>query len=106
MDNFVMDQATELQLDRSDWQLVKFGDLAIQQKESIDRDNTELTRYVKGEHMGSEDLHIREWGELTDEYLGPAFNRVLKFAYMPSASKPFFGLDEPLEARSGLKNRF
>lgn len=70
-----MEQATELQLDRSSWQPVKFGDVAIQQKESVDRDNTELTRYVKGEHMGSEDLHIREWGELTDEYLGPAFIR-------------------------------
>jgi len=70
-----MDQATELQLDRSDWQLVKFGDVAIQQKESVDRKNTELTRYVKGEHMASEDLHLREWGELTDEYLGPAFIR-------------------------------
>ncbi|SDX21722.1 restriction endonuclease subunit S [Nitrosomonas oligotropha] len=75
MDDFVMGQVTELQLDRSDWQLVKFGDVAIQQKESVDRENTELTRYVKGEHMGSEDLHLREWGELTDEYLGPAFIR-------------------------------
>lgn len=75
MDEFVMEQATELQLDRSDWQLVRFGDVAIQQKQSVDRDNTELTRYVKGEHMGSEDLHIREWGELTNEYLGPAFIR-------------------------------
>jgi type I restriction enzyme S subunit len=75
MDEFVMEQAPELQLDRSDWQLVRFGDVAIQQKQSVDRDNTELTRYVKGEHMGSEDLHIREWGELTNEYLGPAFIR-------------------------------
>jgi len=75
MDDFVMEQVTELQLDRSDWQLVKFGDVAIQQKESVDRENTELTRYVKGEHMASEDLHLREWGELTDEYLGPAFIR-------------------------------
>ncbi|MBL0083650.1 MAG: hypothetical protein IPP37_15060 [Saprospiraceae bacterium] len=25
--------------------------------------------------MGSGDLHLREWGELTDEYLGPAFIR-------------------------------
>lgn len=64
-----------LNLDRSNWELVKFGDIAIQQKESVDRDNTELTRYVKGEHMYSEDLHLREWGELTDEYLGPAFIR-------------------------------
>jgi type I restriction enzyme S subunit len=75
MDDFLIEQATELQLDRSDWKLVKFGDVAVQQKESVDRDNTELTRYVKGEHMGSEDLHLREWGELTDEYLGPAFIR-------------------------------
>ena len=65
----------ELQLDRSKWKLVKFGDVAIQQKCTVERDNTELTKYIKGEHMGSEDLHIREWGELTDEYLGPAFIR-------------------------------
>lgn len=64
-----------LNLDRSNWELVKFGDVAIQQKESVNRDNTELTRYVKGEHMYSEDIHLREWGELTDEYLGPAFIR-------------------------------
>ena len=66
---------SELQLDKSQWSLTKFGDVAIQQKQSVDRENTELTRYVKGEHMGSEDLHLREWGELTDEYLGPAFIR-------------------------------
>jgi len=66
---------TELILDKSKWVLTKFGDVAIQQKQSVDRGNTELTRYVKGEHMGSEDLHLREWGELTDEYLGPAFIR-------------------------------
>jgi type I restriction enzyme S subunit len=64
-----------LNLDRSDWPLVKFGDVAIQQKQSVDRENTDLTRYVKGEHMYTEDLHLREWGELTDEYLGPAFIR-------------------------------
>jgi type I restriction enzyme S subunit len=64
-----------LKIDRSKWELVKFGDVAIQQKGTVDRENTELTRYVKGEHMGSEDLHLREWGELQDEYLGPAFIR-------------------------------
>ncbi len=64
-----------LNLDRSDWKLVKFGDVAIQQKQTVDRENTDLTRYVKGEHMYSEDLHLRVWGELKDEYLGPAFIR-------------------------------
>ncbi len=64
-----------LSLDRSEWQLVKFGDVAIQQKQTVDRENTDLTRYVKGEHMHSEDIYLREWGKLTDEYLGPAFIR-------------------------------
>jgi len=67
--------ANELQIDRSNWELVTFGDVAIQQKETVDRENTDLTRYVKGEHMYSDDLHLREWGELKDEYLGPAFIR-------------------------------
>lgn len=68
-------KVAELNLDRSDWQLVKFGDVAIQQKQTVDRENTELTRYVKGEHMYSEDIHLRKWGILKDEYLGPAFIR-------------------------------
>ncbi|ASO05104.1 restriction endonuclease subunit S [Arenibacter algicola] len=72
----IMEKAvSELKLDKSRWSLTKFGNVAIQQKQSVDRDISELTRYVKGEHMGSEDLHLREWGELTDEYLGPAFIR-------------------------------
>jgi type I restriction enzyme S subunit len=75
MDDFVKQPITDLEFDRSDWELVSFGDVAIQQKETVDRENTSLTRYVKGEHMGSEDLHLREWGELKDEYLGPAFIR-------------------------------
>ena len=65
----------EFQIDKSNWVLTKFGDVAIQQKGKVDRENTNLTRYVKGEHMGSEDLHLRSWGELQDEYLGPAFIR-------------------------------
>ena len=67
--------ASELRLDRSNWSLTTFGEVAIQQKESVDRENTDITRYVKGEHMYSEDIHLREWGELKDEYLGPAFIR-------------------------------
>ncbi len=64
-----------LKLDRSEWKLVSFGDVAIQQKQIVDRENTELKHYIKGEHMGSEDIHLRNWGELKDEYLGPAFIR-------------------------------
>ena len=65
----------DLNIDKSKWQLISFGDVAIQKKGRVDRECTTLTRYVKGEHMGSEDIHLREWGELDDEYLGPAFHR-------------------------------
>ncbi|MFT7381463.1 MAG: type I restriction enzyme S subunit [Roseivirga sp.] len=75
MEELLENTVDQLQLDKSTWKPTRFGDVAIQQKQSVDRDDTELTRYVKGEHMGSEDLHLREWGELTDEYLGPAFIR-------------------------------
>lgn len=75
MEEIIKNKAIEILIDKTDWKLTKFGEVAIQQKKTVDRDNTSLTKYVKGEHMGSEDLHLREWGELTDEYLGPAFIR-------------------------------
>lgn len=75
MEEVIKNKIADLLIDKTDWKLTKFGEVAIQQKKTVDRENTSLTRYVKGEHMGSEDLHLREWGELTDEYLGPAFIR-------------------------------
>ena len=65
----------DFKIDKANWVLTKFGDVAIQQKQKVDRENTELTRYVQGGHMNSEDLHLRSWGDLQDEYLGPAFIR-------------------------------
>jgi restriction endonuclease S subunit len=62
-------------IDKSSWTVTKFGDVAIQQKVNVNREDTSLTKYVKGEHMSSEDIHLRSWGELQDEYLGPAFIR-------------------------------
>lgn len=64
-----------LNLNKDDWQPVEFGSVAIQKKTSVDRESTDIVHYVKGEHMCSEDLHLRDWGELKDEYLGPAFIR-------------------------------
>lgn len=75
MEELVKEKIKELLIDKSNWKLTKFGEVAIQQKKSVDREITSLSKYVKGEHMGSEDLHLRAWGELTDEYLGPAFIR-------------------------------
>jgi len=67
-----------LNLDKSNWENVQFGDVAFFKKKNVDRENTTLTKYIKGEHMNSEDLHIRQWGDLKDEYLGPAFHRLFE----------------------------
>tara|TARA_R110002051_G_scaffold231608_1_gene293504 strand:- start:10570 stop:11706 length:1137 start_codon:yes stop_codon:yes gene_type:complete len=75
MNEILENTIEELRLDKSKWKPTKFGDVAIQQKGKVDRENTKLTRYIQGGHMNSEDLHIRNWGNLKDEYLGPAFIR-------------------------------
>ncbi len=60
------------------WRMVRFGDVVRETKEKVDRDNTELSRFVAGEHMDSGDFHLRRWGEITGDYLGPAFHRAFK----------------------------
>lgn len=57
------------------WSFVRFGDLVANVKETVDRENTALSCYIAGEHMSTEDIHLRSWGELSDDYLGPAFHR-------------------------------
>jgi restriction endonuclease S subunit len=64
-----------MKLNKKTWQEYSFGDVAMQQKDSINRDSTDLDKYVAGEHMSTEDLHIREWGVIGEDYLGPAFHR-------------------------------
>ncbi|KAA6343142.1 hypothetical protein EZS27_009147 [termite gut metagenome] len=64
-----------MNIDKSKWSKVKFGDIAIQQKESVDIETTSLNRYIAGEHMDTEDIHLRKWGIVGDGYLGPAFIR-------------------------------
>ena len=51
-----------LNIDKSNWKKYRFGDVTIQTKEVVDIENTTLDRYIAGEHMDSEDLHIRRWG--------------------------------------------
>lgn len=60
------------------WRIVKFGDVVREVKETVDRETTTLERYVAGGHMDSDDFHLRRWGEITDDYLGPAFHRLFK----------------------------
>ena len=66
---------TDIHIDKTGWKKCRFAEVAIHTKEIVDIDNTDLTRYVAGEHMDSEDIHIRKWGTVGDGYLGPAFIR-------------------------------
>lgn len=61
--------------DRAGWQRVRFGDVVKQLKEKVDPESGDVERYVAGEHMDTEDVHIRRWGTIGGGYLGPAFIR-------------------------------
>jgi len=54
--------------------MVTFGEVARNVKNVVDRETCDLDRYIAGEHMKTDDLHIREWGTINDDYLGPAFH--------------------------------
>src|SRR5437879_293945 len=60
---------------RKNWTRVRFGDVVKQLKEQIDPVADGVERYVAGEHMETENVHIRQWGIVGDGYLGPAFIR-------------------------------
>jgi restriction endonuclease S subunit len=61
--------------DRTDWKRVRFGDVVRQLKEQVNPEADGIERYVAGEHMETENVHIRKWGTVGDGYLGPAFIR-------------------------------
>lgn len=63
-----------LELDRSQWKHVKFGDLVQKSKEKVDPSDGTVSRLVGGEHMDSNDLKIHRWGSVDDGYIGPAFH--------------------------------
>ena len=60
------------------WRKVKFGDVVRQVKDKVDPETAGIERYVAGEHMDTDDLRIRRWGEVGDGYLGPAFTMRFK----------------------------
>lgn len=60
------------------WKRVRFGDVVKQVKDKVDAKNSDLDRYIAGEHMDTDDLHIRRWGLIGDNYLGPAFHMRFK----------------------------
>jgi len=64
-----------MNLDKSNWKKVRFGDVVFEKKITVEAKSCGLERYIAGEHMVSEDLHLRSWGTIGDDYLGPAFHR-------------------------------
>ena len=60
------------------WRRVKFGDVVRKVSDRVDPDTATIERYVAGEHMGTDDLTIRRWGQVGDGYLGPAFHMRFK----------------------------
>jgi type I restriction enzyme, S subunit len=69
------------------WRLVRFGEVVRQTKVDADPETSGLERYVAGEHMDTDDLHIRRWGTIGDGYLGPAFHRRFKSGQMLYGSR-------------------
>lgn len=64
-----------LDLNRSQWNRVNFGDVVEQSKEKVDPTDGTICRVVAGENMDSNDLKIHRWGSVDNGYLGPAFHR-------------------------------
>jgi type I restriction enzyme S subunit len=56
------------------WQRVRFGDVVRKVSDRVDPETAGIERYVAGEHMDTDDVRIRRWGEVGDGYLGPAFH--------------------------------
>ena len=80
MDKLLSPPISEIwrQFNRSKWTRVRFGDVVKCLKESVDPKSGKLERYVAGEHMDSENVHVRRWGVVGDGYLGPAFIRCFR----------------------------
>jgi len=60
------------------WPIVAFGDVARQVKDKVSPADSGLDRYIAGEHMDADDLRIRRWGIVGNDYLGPAFHMRFK----------------------------
>lgn len=60
------------------WTRVAFGDVVRKVNDKVDPWESGLERYIAGDHMDTDDLRIRRWGLIGDDYLGPAFHMRFK----------------------------
>ncbi len=68
----------ERPVSKAGWTRVAFGDVVRKVNDRVDPWDSGLERYVAGEHMDTDDLRIRRWGQIGDDYLGPAFHMRFK----------------------------
>jgi restriction endonuclease S subunit len=64
-----------LRIDKEAWETFSLGELVQHSRRTVDPASGEVSRYVAGEHMETDQLEISKWGEIGDGYLGPAFIR-------------------------------
>jgi type I restriction enzyme S subunit len=64
-----------LGIDTSGWVRIAFGEVAAASRARVDPSDGDIDRYVAGEHMDSNSLKIRRWGDPRETNLGPAFHR-------------------------------
>src|SRR5436309_3100646 len=67
-------QEAKMELKRG-WRIVRFGDVVRNVQVNVNPEESGLERYVAGEHMETDNLHIKRWGTIGDGYLGPAFHQ-------------------------------
>ena len=63
---------------KTGWTTVAFGDVVRKVSDKVDPRESGLHRYVAGEHLDTDDLRIRRWGHIGNDYLGPAFHMRFK----------------------------
>ena len=64
-----------MNLQKENWGKVKFGDVVNDIKAECNPVAENIERFIAGEHLITDDLKIRSWGNVREEFLGPAFHR-------------------------------
>lgn len=67
-----------LNLDKSHWKRVVLGDVARHVTDRVNPETSGLERFLAGEHIGSQDLHIQTWGVVGKDPIGPMFYKRFK----------------------------
>jgi type I restriction enzyme S subunit len=67
-----------LSLDKSSWKRVTLGDVIRHVTDRVDAESSGLKRFLAGEHIPSGDLHIRTWGDIGRDPIGPMFYKRFK----------------------------